>query len=74
MHGGAERGISLGGALLDLTEVGDGFGERGDLDDQLRRRECPVLGEVAVGGDDPRGVPEVVPDRGWSSTCWNESR
>jgi hypothetical protein len=21
-------------------------------------------GEVAVGGDDPRGVPEVVPDRG----------
>jgi hypothetical protein len=44
VHGGAERGISLGGALLDLTEVGDGFGERGDLDDQLRRRECPGPG------------------------------
>ena len=35
--GGAEGGGGLGGALLGLAEFGDGFGERGQPDDQHDR-------------------------------------
>jgi len=34
MAGGAERGGGLGGVLLGFAEFGDGFGERGQLDDE----------------------------------------
>jgi len=61
---GAMCGGGLVGALLGFAEVGDGFGERGEPDDQQQRPKGVVLGEAGVGGDDPGGVPEPVPGRG----------
>ena len=64
LGGGAERGLGLVGALLCLTQLSDGLGERGELDDQGQRRERLVVGEVPVGGDEPGGLAEQVSYRG----------
>ena len=62
--GGAVRGLGLVGTLLGVPQVGDGFGKRGQPDDQDRRREHLVLGEVSVGGDQPGAAAELVPGPG----------
>ena len=64
MVGGAERGGGLGGALLGFAQLGEGFGEGGEADQEHDGGEPAVLGEVGVGGDDPGGVAELVPGRG----------
>ena len=64
MLGGAEGGGSLGGALLGTAEFGDGFGERGEADQQHDGGEPAFLREVGEGGDEPGGVAELVPGRG----------
>ncbi len=64
MFGGAECGGGLGGVLLGLAEVGDGFGESGQLGDEQDRGHRPVLGEVGERGYQPGGLPELVPNRG----------
>ena len=64
MPGGAEGGGGLGGALLGLAQLGDGFGQGGEADQQHDRGERAVSGEVGVGGDEPGGVAELVPGRG----------
>jgi hypothetical protein len=37
VFGGTQCGGGLGGVLLGLAEFGDGFGERGQLDDEYER-------------------------------------
>lgn len=61
---GTERCLGLMCALLHFAKLGQGFGECGKPDDQPQRLECAVVGEVCVGGNEPGGVPEPVPDRG----------
>src|ERR1700677_2650401 len=58
--GGGAGGGGLGCVLLGVAEHGDGFGERGQPDDEQERGECPVLGEPGPGGDQPGGVAELV--------------
>jgi len=62
--GGVEGGGGLDGALLGVAEFGDGFGERGQPDEQHDRGEDAVPGDVGVDGDEPGGVAELVPGRG----------
>ena len=62
--GGAERGGGLGGALLGLAPLRDGFSECGQSDQEHDWGEGAVPGEVGVGGDEPGGVAELVPGRG----------
>ena len=77
MPGGAERGGGLGGALLGLAQLGDGFGQGGEADQEHDRGEGAVPGEVGVGGDQPGGVAELVPGRGrggYAAVGWRAAR
>jgi hypothetical protein len=62
--GGAEGDGGLGDALLGLAQLSDGLGQSGQADQQHDRGEHAVPGQVAVGGDQPGGVTELVPRRG----------
>jgi hypothetical protein len=54
----------LVGVLLDLAKFSDGLSERGQPHEQDQRRGTAVTGEVSVGGDQLRGIPEPVSDVG----------
>ena len=53
----------LGGPLLDVAQLGDGLGERGQPDDQ--HQPCPgrVTGHVSARPDEPGRLPEPGPGR-----------
>jgi hypothetical protein len=53
--GGGAGGGGLRGALLDVTQLSDRFGERGQPGDQHQRCEGRVLGEVGERGDQAGG-------------------
>jgi hypothetical protein len=55
--GGMQCSGGLGGVLLGLAEFGDGFGERGQLDDEHERGHQPVLGDISERGQQPGGLP-----------------
>jgi hypothetical protein len=50
--------------LLGVAEVGDGFGERGQADDEHDRGQRSVPGCAGKRRQQPGGVAEVVPGRG----------
>jgi hypothetical protein len=55
--------------LLGLAEFGDGFSERGQLDDEHKRRHRPVLSDVGERRQQPGGLPQSVPHWGrWRDT------
>jgi len=60
--GGAGRG-GLGGPLLDLAQLGDGLGERGQPGDQHERGERQAGGQAGGRGDEPGGPAQLVPGR-----------
>ena len=62
--GGPQRGGGLGGVLLGFAEFGDGFGERGQPGNEHDRGQRPVAGQVGERGQQPGGLPELVPGRG----------
>jgi hypothetical protein len=55
--GGAYCGGGLGGVLLGFAEFGDGFGERGQLDNEHDGGHRPVAGQVGERGQQPGGLP-----------------
>jgi hypothetical protein len=62
--GAGSGGGSLGGALLDVAEVGDGFGKRGEPSDEQDRGEGWVAGQVRQRAEQPGGLPQLVAGRG----------
>jgi hypothetical protein len=81
VSGCAQRGVGLGGTLLGLAPLRDGFSQRDEADQQHDRGERPVPSQVGVGGDEPGGVTELIPRRcrgghpphGWRAARSNES-
>jgi hypothetical protein len=57
-------GSGLVGALLGVSQVGDGFGERGQSGDQNDRGERLVAAQARERGHQPGGVTELAPGRG----------
>jgi hypothetical protein len=62
--GGTEGGGGLGGALLGLAQLGDGFGQGGEADQQHDWGERAIADQVGACGDQPGGMAELVPGRG----------
>jgi hypothetical protein len=56
--GAGSGGGSLGGALLYVAEVGDGFGKRGEPSDEQDRGEGWVAGQVRQGAEQSGGLPQ----------------
>jgi hypothetical protein len=60
--GGGESGSGLGGAVLGMAEFGDGFGERGELEDEDGGGGIgAVAAEAGVDGHEPSGAAEPLP-------------
>jgi len=59
LGGDAGRG-GLGGVLLGVAELGDGFGERGQPGDEHDRGHGAVAGQGGERGQQPGGLAEVV--------------
>jgi hypothetical protein len=63
MPGAGAGGGSLGGSLLSVAEVGDGFGERGEPGDEQDRGESRVVGQVRQRAEQPGCLSQLV-------ACW----
>ena len=50
----------LGGALLNVSQLGDGFGERGKPGDQGHDRECVVASDGGGCSEQARGLAQAV--------------
>src|SRR2546426_60745 len=58
--GDGAGGCGLASALLGLAELGKGFGERGELEDEDGGSAGVVIAKAGAGGHEAGGVPELV--------------